>query len=43
MLDLQDVFGAMFDDVGDGVAVRRSQHERLQNEQVESSLEQVTF
>jgi hypothetical protein len=43
MLDLQDIFGAVFDGVSDSVPVRRTEHERLQNQQVERALEQLAF
>ena len=41
MFDLEDSVGAMLDDVRDGVAVRWSEDERLENEKVQGALEQI--
>src|SRR6185503_363879 len=43
MLNLEDFVRTMFDDVGDGMAVGRTEEERLQDEEIEGSLQQVGF
>jgi len=40
LFDLQDVVGIEFDGLGDGVAVRRPQQQRAENQQVQGSLQQ---
>jgi len=41
LLDLQDVVGSEFDGVGNGVAVRRSQPQRAENQQVQRPRQQL--
>jgi len=43
MLHLKDFVGAMFDDVGDRVAVGGAEEKRLQDEQIKGALEEVGF
>jgi hypothetical protein len=43
VLDLQNFFRAVLDDVGNCVAVRRAQNQRLQNEQVQCALQHFAF
>jgi hypothetical protein len=41
VLDLQDIFGATLDGMRDGMAVRWSQNERPEHEQIEGALEKI--
>jgi hypothetical protein len=43
VFDLQNIVGAVLDDVSDGVAVGRTQGQRLQNQHVERALNQVAL
>jgi len=43
VLDLKDLIGAMFNDMGYGVAVGGAEEKGLQNEQIEGSLEEISF
>lgn len=43
MLHLQDVFGAALDDMSDGVAVGRTQNQRLQDQHVQRALQQISL
>jgi hypothetical protein len=41
VFDLQDIIGVELDCLGDGVAVGRRQQQRAQNQQVQSTLQQL--
>jgi len=42
MLDLEHFVRSAFNRVGDGVAVRRPQYERSENQQIQRALEKIT-
>src|SRR5579864_1291085 len=41
LLDLQHFVGVEFDGLGDGVAVRRAEKERAENQEIESALQEL--
>ena len=43
MLDLENIVGTLLDGVGDGVAVRRPERQRFQDQQIERALEQLAL
>jgi hypothetical protein len=43
VLDLQDIFGSVFDDVGNGMPMCGAHQQRLQNQEVKRSLKQLAF
>ena len=43
VLDLEDLVRALGDGVGDGVAVRGAEHERLEDQQIERALEHLSL
>jgi len=43
MFNLEDFVGAVFDDMGDGMAMSRTEEKRLQDQKIEGALKEVGF